>query len=271
MRNSGSVTGAKETVAERRPADVAAHDPAEGHALRDRGPDVVLLGDLARHGQRQPQAHAGQRRGQDQPRDEQRAQPRPRIRERRGPARRGVEEEGDGEDPKYGIEEVQQRETHEVHGRAVGQYGSRLQRAGPQRPRVPGAPQPTQDADDDADDDRPGQQPDVGCHSALPHVPEGRASAAGPGGGPGSAGRIEIRPQDPQPTVDDDGHGNQDDRGERDASCETSHWRIMAQAWRMCRYSALAPFSASMGTTGCGARPGTGSPCRAACAWAGGA
>jgi hypothetical protein len=41
---------------------------------------------------------------------------------------------------------------------------------------------------------------------------------------------IEIRPQDPQPAVDDDGNGNEDERGEQDASYETSHWRIMAQA-----------------------------------------
>jgi hypothetical protein len=83
--------------------------------------------------------------------------------------------------------------------------------------------------------------------------------AAGPGAGPDPAGRctaevevqqsavevvhdpakqrvagIEIRPQDPQPAVDDDGNGNQDERGEGEASCETLHWGIMARARCMC-------------------------------------
>ena len=54
------------------------------------------------------------------------------------------------------------------------------------------------------------------------------------------AGRVEIRPQDPQAAEDDDRHGEQHDRGEGDASCETSHRKIMAQAGSMCRRPAPA-------------------------------
>jgi hypothetical protein len=172
------------------------------------------------------------------------------------------EEERDVEDPQPGMEEVQQPQAHDVHGHAVGQRGSRLQRAAAQRPRVAGAPQPAQDAADDAEDDRPGQQPEVGRHAALPQDPDGHADATGLGAGarsawrrtaevevqravevvhdPGGqrvAGRIEIWSEDPQAAEHDDGHGEQHDRGEGDASCETSHWSIMARAGRMCRYT----------------------------------
>ncbi len=38
-------------------------------------------------------------------------------------------------------------------------------------------------------------------------------------------GRIEIWSEDPQTAIDDDGHGDEDERREEDASCETCHWR----------------------------------------------
>ncbi len=113
---------------------------------------------------------------------------------------------------------------------------------------------PAQHAGDAADEDRPDQQPDVGRPTALPQDPHGQALTAGPRARARSAGRrtaqvevqqrsidvmhdpaqqrvagMEIRPEDPQAAVEDHGHGDEDDRRDQDASCESAHWGFMAE------------------------------------------